>query len=221
MNIDYLLISKYQTIRDNLRECGAEESIIAGGAIRDMVLNKPISDIDVFYIGELDQEKLVKKFTIKENPNKEAHSFYNNKKNKWKVDDIIVFLDDFEYPIQLINVKRDKRKTVPPIFTLQTHVEAFGCNLSKMMFGGDLLITLEAMQDIFLEQLTFTEDCTNIRYVEKLKKKYPEYVVDMSQCDLIPMNPVPQWAALDVHFPPPGMVQGVQIMDDVALDPNF
>ncbi len=104
MKIDYLLINKFQTIREYLQECGAEESLIAGGAVRDMVLDKPISDIDVFYIGDLDEEKLTKKFTIKENPNKEAHAFYNKKKNRWSVDYSIVVLEDVDCPIQLIDL---------------------------------------------------------------------------------------------------------------------
>ena len=177
MNIDHILLNKYNSIIEYVEKSGAERAIIAGGAIRDMVLNKPINDIDVFFVGELDVEKLKQFFNITEDT-KDQPDFYP--KSDWKLSYNNVKLPDLPYNIQLIEVKKDKRKTYPASNTLMNHVLTFGCDLSMMIYSPlfGFIIYPEALQDMFLEKLTFNSKLQNPEYMYKIKNKYPDYMVD-------------------------------------------
>lgn len=218
MNIDFVLTSQFDFIIEKVTEAGAEAVIIAGGAVRDMVMNKPIADIDVFYVGELNHETLQKHFKFHVNPNKDKHDFYKEKKAFWKVSDILLKMEDCEYPIQLINVKRDKRKTYHPAMTLTDHVTKFGCNLSMMLYNaGGLFVFREAMQDMFIEQLTFNKHCSNNSYIRKVYAKYPEFSLDTTECsEWLTDNGILGQAAFQWQ-PEPAQIQ----MEEVLLDNEF
>lgn len=167
MHIDYELLRIYSKIQDILLAAGAEETAVAGGAIRDMLLEKPIKDIDVFYVGALDDGLVTQNFT---------HDMENTKPSDYEESTFKVaygrlLYKDCPYPIQLIKVDVEFGK-------LDTWImDNFGCNLSKVLYGGGLELTQEFLDDVEMEILTFPNP-VNRKYMDKMIDKYPDFLVN-------------------------------------------
>lgn len=158
MNLDIETIEKYQEILGKLEQF--VEPIVAGGAIRDMLLNKPVKDIDVFYKGNLPDSVVKQLFTI------EAKYDKAYEESMFKVFYSKVFYKDVKLPIQLIETKDDPRTIV---------IDDFGVNLSKVwLTRAGLVIPNEFLLDASLQILTFKPNCKQ-SYVERIIDKYPEY----------------------------------------------
>ena len=158
MNYDIETVEKYQEILGKLEQF--VEPVVAGGAIRDMLLDKPVKDIDIFYKGKLPDSVVKQLFTVeakydKAYDNSEFQVFYSK-----------VFYNNVTLPIQLIETKEDPRSII---------MDDFGVNLSKVwLTRAGLVIPNEFLLDASLKILTFKPNCKQ-SYVERIIDKYPEY----------------------------------------------
>jgi len=158
MNFDIETVEKYQEILGKLEQF--VEPVVAGGAIRDMLLDKPVKDIDIFYKGKLPDSVVKQLFTVeakydKAYDNSEFQVFYSK-----------VFYNNVTLPIQLIETKEDPRSII---------IDDFGVNLSKVwLTRAGLVIPNEFLLDASLKILTFKPNCKQ-SYVERIIDKYPEY----------------------------------------------
>jgi hypothetical protein len=179
LNIDYQRLQLYDAILDAVLESGASAVTIAGGAIRDMLLERPIKDIDVLYTmpkvektepngwlawdeyKEIDEEIIKKYFT------------YGQKTAADYEDDTftithphLIWKDDLtNTQIQLIFVQNDPDE----------YVQEFPCTLSRVAYGNELSISNEFMYAAENQLLVFTDDCSET-YQEKMYAKYPEFL---------------------------------------------
>lgn len=166
MNVDYALIKNIQKLLSEVRASGADDCLVAGGAVRDMLLDKPIKDIDVFYTGELGDLESVDTPVEEEQKEKEKEKVPYPIDVGWEVTGNIK-RPYLEYPVQLIKVT---------LGTIEEHVaDTFGVGLSKVMIDqGGLIMLNDFLQDSFLEDLTFQFGCSK-EYMEKIQAKYPNY----------------------------------------------
>jgi Poly A polymerase head domain len=175
-------LAQYRAIQEAVAACGATAVMVAGGCVRDMLLDKPIKDIDLFYEGELNQDLIKQRFAIK--PKKPPVS--NWLKDPMGNDVIPVPMDDlFPYPenenwnvrynhvtfagcdlpIQLIQVK-----------DVSTHLDTFGANISKVAYFGDGTMYLSPgfIEDITTQTLHIDPNCGE-KYQDKIITKFPEF----------------------------------------------
>lgn len=174
MKLDHLFLKELDSVLEAVKECGATDCMVAGGAIRDMLLGKPIKDIDVFYYGVLDDAKTKKYFKLADKhleDQKVINEYYKEEKSSWEIYADDVYMDTIEFPIQLIHVKTEKDYGLPG------HIHTFGCNLSKALFNGHLCLSDGFLEDVWLKQLTFTDQLRTGNYKEKMMAKYPDYAV--------------------------------------------
>lgn len=190
MNYDLELLDTYKTILSELKDHKElKEYYIAGGAIRDMLLEKPIKDIDIFYLGTLDDALMEATFEVKRRLPAETRTFKLKPKpggitllDEFEAEEVAthygdttfnvpyqeVYYKDVKLPIQFIKVKDE------PVYNFV--MRDFGCNLSKVFLHptGTLMLTQEFILDATLNILTFKSDC-NHSYRNKIIAKYPEY----------------------------------------------
>jgi hypothetical protein len=161
--IDEEYLTKLEGILTCVDLAGASDSVIAGGAIRDMLLEKEIADIDVFITGEVTEASLKPWFDKVEpcdNGMYEESTF--NVMFKCSVAGIPV-------PIQIIQVKG----------SIAEHIKAFPCCLSRVIYTREYglgNITYHFLWQAQKEQLFFDRK-VNMQYVEKMTKKFPEFKV--------------------------------------------
>jgi hypothetical protein len=183
MTVDHILLNQFDTIIDHILSCGAHDVMIAGGAVRDMLLKRPIKDIDVFYTGKLDDNKVNKIFKAASKPPKptdpdELEDYYE-KQESWEVYGTEWTLEGFDYPIQFVHVKKE------PKGGLTAHIHTFGCNISKVLYNNHLSMSDKFLNDVWLEQLTFTEELQRGAYKKRMIDKFPTYsVVDPTETSI-------------------------------------
>lgn len=166
------LFETYETIMGQLLQCGADQVMVAGGAVRDVLLDKPIKDIDIFYTGELDVLKVYDYFNqIPTRFGDDLNMFYDNEDNDWIVTYNRMRSKLTKHPLQFIQCKD---------FT--AHLKTFGVGLSQvaLLADGTLWITPEFMKDVTTECLHFHPNCGE-KYRDKICDKYPEYEA-MDEC---------------------------------------
>lgn len=128
--------------------------VVAGGAVRDMLFNKPVSDIDVFYTQELDDIKLKNYFT-------EAKPTENVYPAGWSLTHTLKH-KDFPVPIQLIKVKNiTEHLATFPSAMLRVYVDTHG------LHG----LTFEIMADAITQEF-FWDQKVDLNYYLKIKEKY-------------------------------------------------
>lgn len=184
IKVDHTFLKQLDVVLQDTLKCGATDVMVAGGAVRDMLLGKPISDIDVFYHGTLDDDKIKQYFKVKDkllsDDMKEANDYYKEE-NDWQVYADKIYHESVDYPVQLIIVKTET--------PLVEHIKTFGCNLSKVFYNEHLCMSQWFLEDLWLEQLTFTDELRTGAYKEKLIKKYPGFaVVDENQTSDMSFN---------------------------------
>lgn len=151
---------------------GITDSIIAGGAIRDMLLEKEIADIDVFVKGDPVEGKLNTWFSSVEPCD---NGLYEDSQFN------VMFkctLPSIPVPIQIIQVKG----------SIEQHINAFPCPLSRTHYDNEY--GLGGVDKVFLEdvnakRLRFDRK-VNQQYVDKMVKKFPEYKIMYSQPEFAP-----------------------------------
>jgi len=134
------------------------ECCIAGGAIRDMLLQKPISDIDVFYTGELKEGLLKNTFkTVEVKPNSYPDGFNVTH---------TVGLAALPVPIQLIQVE-----------SIEKHIGAFPSPLLRVQYN--FTKGLEGIDADFISDANAKIFCwdhkADLPYFLKIKSKYSDW----------------------------------------------
>ena len=174
MEIDTAYLSKLDCIIDGVFDSGGTQVTIAGGAIRDMLFNKPIKDIDVFYVGELETSALKEQFdTVVECDIKyEGSSFTVTHEVKhllipvWcqliKIDgDVMKYINEFPTPIGRVAYSMEGLK-----------------NLT-----WDVLYAHKDKVIIF-------DRPTNLKYYNKLSTKYHDYKLSFMHSAHKPPEPL-------------------------------
>lgn len=175
LNLTPELFVTYEELMSQVLDCGAEQVMVAGGAVRDALMGRSIKDIDIFYQGEIDHNKLTKFMEpIHKNPiaywasNKDGDfldSVPYPKNDDWDVTYNHMKSKITDKPIQLIKVKK-----------LETHLSTFGAGLCKvaLLADGTLWITPEFMKDFSMEILHFDPNCGE-KFKDKMCNKFPEF----------------------------------------------
>ena len=163
INIDLNYLGKLNIILTKVRfsgtTIGGVKCCIAGGAIRDMLLNKPVSDIDVFYEGELKLTTLKVYFKLVEETDNGPYPDGFEVTHK-------VFLDSMPVPIQLIKVKN-----------LEEHIASFPSKLIRVSYFSKE--GLQGLNDEFIDcalNKAFWWDMpVDLKYFNKIKAKYSDW----------------------------------------------
>lgn len=164
MIVNYDLLRVLCKIQDCLLAAGAVETVVSGGAIRDMLLGRPIKDIDVFYVGNLDEDKLLML-------EKQSLALEDYEGTDFQVTHPHLRMDGCDYPIQLMKVD------VPEGQLDEWILDNFGCNLSKVGFGEHLEISQQFLDDVEMEMMTFPKPVSE-KYMKKMTDKYPDFLVN-------------------------------------------
>lgn len=184
LHFDDELMAQYKRICELVGDCGATHAMIAGGAIRDMLLHKPIKDIDVFYEGILDLGMVEKVFKLPPKPTgipffdpfaktivnvpqpqDEFPLEFYPENSDWKVTNSRVYMEGCPYPIQLILVK-----------DVSTHLRTFGASISKvaMFADGGMFLDEGFIRDVNTKTLHIDPNCAE-KYQQKILAKFEEY----------------------------------------------
>ncbi len=163
ITIDNNYLEKLDSLISFLYEEGTDgfDCCIAGGAIRDSLLFKPIKDIDVFYT--LPYIFGNPAFSVVKKQPTDLEDAYPS--GVWVVTHQQCKLLGLNYPIQLIKC-----------LDIDEQIESFGVNLSKVWYGADgLWMSNEFRKDAKDMTLTFTGDLVTENYIKKIKDKYPTF----------------------------------------------
>jgi hypothetical protein len=195
MILDIAHFNVLDTLIEKVEACGGKNVTIAGGAVRDSVLEKPIKDIDIFYEGSLVPETVKELFgeKIEEKSSKDIPPFPSSSdfvvgdfidwnaldkaQNEWfeKYEGYSDTIDVSTYKGDAFNLNGMEVQLIG-VEDAVAHVAAFPCYISRMMYtDGMLVIPKEAIQDISLQVLRFTEEC-NKKYKAKIEAKYEDYL---------------------------------------------
>lgn len=192
MNLDIEHFNKLENILTVVLAAGGVNATVAGGAVRDSVLEKPITDIDVFYEGDLDLSIIEVAFGEKETPNTippEPMINWGLPEDSPELLTQIAAQDDwhekyghYDKAFSVENYKGDSfafdgmKIQLVKVLCVDTHIAQFPCYLSRMLFSeGHLVIPIEALQDASLKIVRFTEDCSET-YKDKIETKYNDYL---------------------------------------------
>lgn len=166
LNLTPELFQTYEKIMAAVLEAGATEVMVAGGAVRDALLGKPIKDIDVFYSGDLFWHKLNKNFKTNYKPPKDEFGFTEayEENDEWQVTHQSLLSEYSDKPVQFIRCK-----------DFATHLNTFGAGLCKvaLLADGTLWITPEFIRDCSEGILHFNPNCGE-KFKDKMCDKYPE-----------------------------------------------
>jgi hypothetical protein len=167
MKISHDFLRELKNLIDQIVAAGGKDVLVAGGAIRDMLLERPIKDIDILYSGDLSVEFMKQTTGIGFEEGAEAYT--NDDLTEDEQFSVVNWPEaESKYPVQLISC-------ASPWDMVLTK---FGCNLSKVILDsqGDLTITKQFMFDAELEILTFTEECVGTEYEKRIRAKYPTFL---------------------------------------------
>lgn len=156
-----------------LKKFGAKDICVAGGAIRDTLLGKPVKDIDVFYTGTIyldDTSELAKHYGMKWDTDEDEVDTVTYKDSNIEVTPTNLLFQDIPYPVQLIGVKGESLEHIMDL------IAGFPCGLSKVCLTqeGGLCVWPEFLQNEFFKIVSYTPE-TPAKYKAKIQKKYPEY----------------------------------------------
>ncbi len=157
MDIDLSYMKALTTVLIHLEESGCFGTI-AGGAIRDMLLQKPVSDIDVFYEGELNEKSLSSYLTQIKAANQTYPDGFTVTHN--------VSLTGLPVPIQLIQVK-----------DIVKHIETFPTQMSRVWYAhedGLHGIDLDFVHNVKHNEFVWDAK-VDMPYYDKLKEKYSDW----------------------------------------------
>lgn len=193
MFLDIEHFNKLDSIIAAVSAAGGMYVTVAGGAVRDSVLEKPIVDIDVFYQGVLDKEKVKAHFgepvEAKCNPPEPRSLDYNTWEEFEKAHEAWFAIfpkdeDGFPYD-NTIEVSTYQGTThefngmkiqLIAVEDIDKHIQSFPCYLSRMLYSeGMLVIPREAIQDASLKIVRFTDECSE-KYKAKIEAKYEDYL---------------------------------------------
>ena len=153
--------------------------VVAGGAIRDMLFNKPVSDIDVFYEGEINDLLFKQYFPNSVTSDTVYPDGFNVTHN--------IMHEHFPVKIQLIQVK-----------DIAKHIETFPSPMMRMWFntegihGLDAAVMADAKDKVF-----FWDQQVDLGYFLKIKNKYLDWKHEFMEEQF---NPESKLEAVDLEF---------------------
>jgi len=159
INLDLEYLDTLSYILDRMEVSASTDSAIAGGAIRDMLLQKPVSDIDVFYTGVLIETRLNIHF------------------------DSVETLTDYGYPDGFTVTHKVKVKGLPvPIQLIKVgdvdaHIDLFPSELIRVSYRNST--GLQGLTPSFIDlarlQHFWWDKEVDLKYFSKIKAKYPDW----------------------------------------------
>lgn len=164
MNYDIKFIAKISVMLNRLALRGVKEAIVAGGAVRDMLLEKPISDIDVFYTGDFKQAP---EDTNDGWFNFKACDFPEYLENSFNVTHEGYYIGIPDIKVQLIKVKYNPVEYINGTFDADICL----CYISE----DAICLTTSFLNCVKNNDLGVIKTKTNKKHLEKLMLKYPTY----------------------------------------------
>lgn len=153
--------------------------VVAGGAIRDMLFNKPVSDIDVFYEGELKEDLLKQFFPTVVTSDSVYPDGFNLTHN--------IIYESFPVKVQLIQVENiEKHLETSPSPMMRLYVDGGGVH------GLDSSIIQDALTQTF-----FWDKAPDLSYYLKIKSKYSDWKHEFMEKHF---NPESELEAIDLEF---------------------
>ncbi len=144
---------KFSSVIGHFPKC-----VVAGGAIRDMLLQKPVSDIDVFYEGTLVEKSLSNFFKQVKGTNQSYPDGFTVTHT--------VEMPGIPVPIQLIQVK-----------DIEKHIYSFPTPMSRVWYDYE-----KGLQGVDMDFVTFVvskdfmwDSKVDMPYYDKLKEKYSDW----------------------------------------------
>ena len=184
INLDLEYLHNLNCLIARIRACskskimfdGLNKTVVAGGAVRDMLFNKPISDIDVFYEREIVDLLFKHYFPNSITSDTVYPDGFNVTHN--------IIHEDFPVKIQLIQVK-----------DIAKHIETFPSPMMRLWFdiegihglGGD--VCADAKAKVF-----FWDRKVDLGYYLKIKEKYSDWKHEFLEEEY---NPVPEETEVD------------------------
>lgn len=148
--------------------------VVAGGAIRDMLFNKPVSDIDVFYEGELKEDMLKQYFPNITTSDSVYPDGFNVTHN--------LVCNMFPVKVQLIQVK-----------DIAKHIETFPSPMMRMWFDSDGLHGLDsAVISDAKVKVFFWDQEVDLPYYKKIKEKYSDWKHEFLEKHFNPVEDNPE-----------------------------
>lgn len=182
MEIDVEYMAKLDLVIASLYKAGATHVAVTGGAIRDMLFNKPIKDIDVYYTGELDTKELKLCYE------KVVECDVKYEDNEFTITHEVKSTPNFPCWIQLIQIEDN----IPSI------IAKFPSAVGRAFYDGEVLenITVELMQAKKTKTIWFDKPC-NMKYYMKYKEKYSDYQLKFLSSEFAPKELNEQSESLD------------------------
>jgi hypothetical protein len=176
LNVDSQFFDTLDNLLDIAVSVFGNNVMIAGGAVRDALLNKPVKDIDIFIQSKSVDQDLLEKFQ------KLTNSSYTKEANTYGYSNTISVVDVVDgtcgKPVQLVFVA-----------SLQKHFDSFSINLSKVKYTKDgLVMSTGFINDVKHKKITFTP--TNLaavdiqyqqQYLDRVAKKYNDWTIVNAQ----------------------------------------
>jgi len=160
INLDFDYLDVLSDILDKVECSNSEDAAIAGGAIRDMLLQKPVSDVDVFYTGVLLDARLKVHF------------------------DSVETLTDYGYPDGFTVTHKVKLKKLPvPIQLIKVedvdaHIDLFPSELIRVSYRNST--GLQGLTPSFIDlarlQQFWWDKEVDLKYFSKIKAKYSDWM---------------------------------------------
>jgi len=180
MNIDLAYLNLLSAVLFRCHLSSAKNAVIAGGAIRDMLLDKEIADIDVFFSGPINKFSLTALFDKVEEC---GNGLYEDSSFNvlYKITDKIL-----PVPIQIIQVEGDVKE----------HISKFPTPLSRVSYSEETAIqglTKQFIQNAYYKTVVFDKP-VNYQYLYKMKQKFPDWKITFT---LPEYNPAFVTEALD------------------------
>lgn len=139
-------------------------AIVAGGAVRDTLLGRPVKDIDVFHDLVLQNTNDLERVLPRTEAEEIEHRY--DSKSVWNLPSLNI---DFIYVGSFV---------VDGDFSDYIH-EHFRCNLSKVWYdAGTLHFSPEFIRAVATQTLEFRTG-TAQDYIDKICAKYPEFGVEI------------------------------------------
>ena len=163
MFIDSGFVDVLKFMLDTVVSAGATKAVVTGGAIRDMLFEKPIKDIDIFYEGpDLDKDILKECFSLNDLLDEdtgygEEFIVTHPKLHYYDKDEIPI-------PIQLIKVEN-------VLHTIEDFPFAFCKN---HLDSSGLFITKQSME-VHHNKYMYHPTTVDEKYLNRMKLKYQDY----------------------------------------------
>ena len=152
---------------------------VAGGAVRDTLLGRPVKDIDVFY-----REPIIRTAGLKPmsaTAMKELIPDFESTIEQEYGDRLAVWDDG--NGLQFIQVPDFQEDPIGNWI-----IQSFPCSLSEVWFDGTQLCMTSAFIDAVVKKELRFKDNAKPGYVERIKAKYPDFKVARLPRELMPVG---------------------------------